>query len=148
MLMCCWWFALLLVYHVRACARSNTHTDTTLCLLFHQPAVFTTIITCASAGVRCEVSLTGCYEVMKCAFYLETQFSPNNSLGAVRKKSWLRNHALELKVHYFSTFGAHIWHRSLQGVKVKVVLVRWFYLSPVITVQLWYFEAKSHTWHP
>ena len=41
-----------------------------------------------------------------------------------------------------------MWHRSLQGVKVKVVTVRGIYLFPVITVQLWYFEAKSHTWHP
>ena len=30
-------------------------------------------------------------------------------------------------------FGAHIWHRSLQGVKVKIVRVRWMYLSPVST---------------
>ena len=43
------------------------------------------------------------------------------TFGAVRKKSWLRYHTLELKVHYFSTFGAHIWHGSLQGVKVKVL---------------------------
>ena len=89
---------------------------------------------------------------MKCAFHLETQFSPTQqpgvAFGAVGKESWLRYHTLELKLHYFSTFGGHFWHRSLQGIKVKVVKVRWIYLSPVITVQLWYFEAKSHTLHP
>ena len=65
------------------------------------------------------------------------------AFGAVGKKSWLRYHTLELKLHCFSTFGAHIWHRSLQGVKVKVVTVRWIHLSPVITVQLWYFRPRA-----
>ena len=77
-----------------------------------------------------------------------TKQQPGVAFGAVRKESWLRYHTLELKVHYFSTFGAHIWLRSLQGVKVKVVKVRCVYLSPRITVQLWYFEDKSHTWQP
>ena len=66
-----------------------------------------------------------------------TKQQPGVAFGAVRKKSWLRYHALELKLHYFSTFGAHIWHRSLQGVKVKVLKgevvlpVSWDYCATV-----------------
>ena len=85
--------------------------------------------------------MTGCYEAMKCAFHLETQFSPTQqpgvAFGAVRKESWLRYHALELKLHYFSSFGGHIWHSSLQGVKVKVLKgevvlpVSWDYCATV-----------------
>ena len=95
--------------HVPEAIHTHTHTHThtrahatlsTVCCF--TSAVFTAVITCASAGV--EVSLTACYEVMKCAFHLETQFSSNNSLvwhlvPLGRNASWLRYHTLDLKLH-------------------------------------------------